>query len=134
MRRRGADRTLRDYDSMLPLDYAEQRGHTSCVKLLQNYHKRPLSATSHVTLTPPTATPTLDEHGHVQLKNPTRQFSLTGESMTSFDRRLPADGEAQSEASMVESTEVGNREEGEGERDQWADSGHVSWQNFFSIV
>ena len=111
---------------MLPLDYAEQRGHTSCVKLLQSYHKRPLSATSQVALTPPTATPTLDEHGHVQLKNPTRRFSLTGESMTSFDRRLPADGQAQSETSMIESAEVENREEGEGEHDQWTNSGQVS--------
>ena len=128
--RRGADRTLRDYDSMLPLDYAEQRGHTNCVKLLQSYHKRPLSAASQVALTPPTATPTLDEHGHVQLKNPTRRFSLTGESMTSFDRRLPADGQAQSETSMVESAEVENREEGEGEHDQWANSGQVSLKKF----
>ena len=125
--RRGADRTLRDYDNMLPFDYAEQRGHINCVNLLQKYHKRPLSATSQVALTPPTATPTLDEHGHVQLKNPTRRFSLTGESMTSFDRdRLPADGQAQSETSMVENTEVEDRGEGEGEHDQWGNSGQVS--------
>ena len=119
---------------MLPFDYAEQRGHTECVKLLQSYgHKRPLSAASQVTLmiSPPTATPTLDEHGHVHLKNPTRRFSLSGESMTSFDHRLPADGQAaQSEASdsVVENIQVEEREEGEGEREltQWASSGQVS--------
>ena len=112
---------------MLPLDYAEQRGHNECVKLLQNYgHRRPLSAASQVALTPPTTTPTLDEHGHVRLKNPTRRFSLTGESMTSFDHRLPADGQAQSETSVVENAEVENREDGEGEQNQWAYSGEVS--------
>ena len=112
---------------MLPVDYAEQRGHTNCVKLLQSYgHKRPLSAVSQVALIPPTATPTLDEHGHVQLKNPTRRFSLSGDSVTSFDHRLPADGQAQSETSMVETAEIENREEGEGEHDHWANSGQVS--------
>jgi hypothetical protein len=112
---------------MLPLDYAEQRDHTNCVNLLQNYHKRPLSASSQVTLTPPMATPTLDEHGHVQLKNPTRRFSLTSDSMTSFDRRLPADGQAQSETSMVENTNsVEDRGDGEGEHDHWANSQQVS--------
>ena len=116
---------------MLPIDYAEQRGHTNCVKLLQSYgHKRPLSAASQVALTPPTATPTLDEHGHVQLKNPTRRFSLSGESMTLFDRRLPADGQAQSETSVVENAEVENREEGEGEHDQWANSRQVCLKFF----
>ena len=123
--RRGADRTIRDYEDMLPIDYAEQRGHTECTKLLQNYgHRRPLSAVSHAALPPPTATPTLDEHGHIQLKNPTRRFSLSGESLTSFERRLPADGTEDNgrEAEPVQlqtQTSVDNevicREEGEGQ-------------------
>lgn len=89
---------------------------------------------SHVTLTPPTTTPTLDEHGHVQLKNPIRRFSLSGESMTSFDHRLPADGQAQSEDGgcegedqlaqrqiSIESPSVEQREGGEGKQTQWAE-------------
>ena len=135
--RRGADRSMRDSEDMLPLDYAEQKGHNDCIKLLQTYGlRRPLSAVSHVTLPLAAATPTVDEHGHVQLKNPTRQFSLSGESLTSFDHRLPADGQAQSEDGGMEETErsrqlmtqtstetgVGHREEGEGEQNQWAES------------
>lgn len=134
--RRGADRTIRDYEDMLPRDYAEQRGHTECVKLLQNYgHRRPLSAASHVGLPPPTTTPTLDEHGHIMLKNPTRRFSLSGESMTSFEHRLPADGQAQTEGGGEELERSGGlttqssiehdarrREAGEGGHTYWADS------------
>ena len=120
---------------MLPLNYAEQRGHTECIKLLQNYgHRRPVSAVSHVALPPPTTTPTLDEHGHIQLRNPTRRFSLSGESLTSFDRRLPADGQAQMDDNVFEveqhrlqmqmsvSDEVDYREECEGEQNQWAET------------
>lgn len=124
---------------MLPINYAEQSGHTECVKLLKSYgQRRPLSAVSHVTLPPPTAAPTLDEHGHVQLKNPTRRFSLSGESLTSFDRRLPADGQAQPEGNTWKEEEghpqeqspvgheVEQRGEGEGEHSLWSEMREVN--------
>ena len=111
----------------------DQRGHTECVKLLQNYgHRRPLSAVSHAAVPPPRATPTLDEHGHIQLKNPTRRFSLSGESVTSFEHRLPADGtedsgreteQTQLQLQTSVRDEVEGREEGVGEQNQWTDTG-----------
>lgn len=117
---------------MFPINYAEQRGHTECIKLLQNYgHRRPLSAVSHAAIPPPTAMPTLDEHGHIQLKNPTRRFSLSGESVTSFERRLPADGTEDSGRETEQTRlqpqtsardEVDCREEGVGEQNQSAET------------
>ena len=102
--RRGADRGQRDKSDMTPLHHAQQRGHSECVRILQTYGlRRPLSAismASHVSL-PPTPTPSLDEFGHVALRRPKRAFSLSGSSVSSFDR-LPADGQAHSEASHSE--------------------------------
>lgn len=40
--------------------------------------------------------PSLDEHGHVIFRRFQRQFSLSGDAMSSI-ARLPADGQAQSE-------------------------------------
>ena len=85
---------------MTPLDHAQQRRHTDCIKILQTYGlKRPpsaLSVASQVSLTPTTA-PLVDEHGHVPLRRPKRQFSLSGISVSSINR-LPADGQAHSES------------------------------------
>ena len=87
------------------------------------------------------ATPTLDDHGHVQLKRPKRKFSLSGESVTSFDRQ-PADGQAQEGSSEVhQSVGVDYSEKNKGEQmnhncaegtassvvfnEQWAESRHT---------
>lgn len=80
---------------MTPLDHAQERGHTECVKILQTYGlRRPssaLSIASHVSLPMHGgAPPTLDEQGHVILRRPNPQFSLS-------IGRLPADGEASRE-------------------------------------
>lgn len=102
--RRGADRGQRDCDDMTPLDHAQQRRHTECIRILQTYGlRRPMSAisvTSQVSLGPPTI-PLLDEHGHVPLRRPKRQFSLSGMFISSTVR-LPADGQAHSEDSPLE--------------------------------
>ncbi len=50
---------------------------------------------------PGALTPSLDEFGHVALRRPKRAFSLSGSSVSSFDR-LPADGQAHSECSHDE--------------------------------
>ena len=59
-----------------------------------------ISVTSQVSLGPPTI-PLLDEHGHVPLRRPKRQFSLSG-MFVSSTVRLPADGQAHSEDSPLE--------------------------------
>lgn len=50
---------------------------------------------------PGTPPPSLDEFGHVALRRPKTAFSLSGSSVSSFDR-LPADGQAHSECSHDE--------------------------------
>ena len=114
--RRGADRGQRDCDDMTPLDHAQQQRHTDCIKILQTYGlKRPpsaLSVASQVSLAPTTA-PLVDEHGHVPLRRPKRQFSLSGISVSSINR-LPADGQAHSESPPEEqSLASGGIEEGQ---------------------
>lgn len=117
--RRGADRGQRDNSDCTPLNYAEQRGHMDCIKILQSYGlRRPgsaMSLASHVSVNAAIEPPTLDEHGHVVFRRPGRQFSLFGSSVSSLDR-LPADGQAQPESSMVgehlQDGHVGGEEEG----------------------
>ena len=90
---------------MTPLDYAQQRGHSDCVRILQTYGlRRPLSAVSvhsHAGGLPPSSSQALDEHGHIVQHKPSRRFSLSGVSLSSIDR-LPADGQAQSESTSEE--------------------------------
>ena len=114
--RRGADRGQRDCDDMTPLDRAQQRRHMDCIKILQTYGlKRPpsaLSVASQVSLAPTTA-PLVDKHGHIPLRRPKRQFSLSGISVSSINR-LPADGQAHSESPQEEqSLASGGIEEGQ---------------------
>ena len=117
--RRGADRGQRDCDDMTPLDHAQQRGHTDCIKILQTYGlKRPpsaLSVASQVSLTPTTA-PLVDEHGHVPLRRPKRQFSLSGISVSSINR-LPADGQANSESPPEEQSLASGGGQQQGQED-----------------
>ena len=100
--RRGADRNQKDANNYTPQDYAEQRGHTECVRILTSYNiQRPgsaisLSSGSHVSVSLAAEPPTLDEQGHVIFKRFQRQFSLT-RSISSMDRQ-PADGQAQAES------------------------------------
>lgn len=115
--RRGADRDQRDNSDFTPSDYAVQRGHSDCVKILQSYgHRRPGSATSlasrsNVSITSVRMEPqNLDEHGHVMFHRPNRRFSLSGVSMSSMDR-LPADGQAQSEGTQDGETDERRHEQ-----------------------
>ena len=101
---------------MTPLDHAQQRRHMDCIKILQTYGlKRPpsaLSVASQVSLAPTTA-PLVDKHGHIPLRRPKRQFSLSGISVSSINR-LPADGQAHSESPPEEqSLASGGIEEGQ---------------------
>ena len=104
---------------MTPLDHAQQRRHTDCIKILQTYGlKRPpsaLSVASQVSLAPTTA-PLVDEHGHVPLRRPKRQFSLSGISVSSINR-LPADGQAHSESPPEEQSLASGGMEQQGQED-----------------
>ena len=97
--RRGADRAKKDSEDMTALDYAQQREHSECVRILRTYGlRRPPSALSiasqvSIQAMPP---PTLDEFGHIPPRRPKRRFSLTSASVSSIDR-LPADGQAHSD-------------------------------------
>lgn len=75
-----------------------------------------LSSSSRVSVNITTDPPTLDEHGHVVFKRFQRQFSLSGNSVSSMDR-LPADGQAQSETPSEE-----GQGEGGGAREQTQES------------
>ena len=112
--RRGVDRSLKDSDGLTAVEHAEVRGHSECAHILHNYGlRRPSSALSlasqvhwspdnHMILFRLTnidilqvsvhaAQPlSLDEHGHVSLSLPHRQFSLSCSSLP----RPPADGQA----------------------------------------
>lgn len=57
------------------------------------------------------STLSLDDHGHVQLKRPKRKFSLSGESVTSFTDRQPADGQAQETRSEENQPSVNDHED-----------------------
>ena len=78
----GANKDLRDIYNSTPIDYAIERGHDECVAILQS---KPILTNNSAAV--------LDVHGHVQIKIPKRNFSLT----ETFIDRLPADGQAQSE-------------------------------------
>lgn len=121
MSRRGADRGQRDSNDCTPLDYAEQRGYTDCIRVLRSYGiQRPSSArsfASHASVNAATDPPTLDEQGHVIFRKPRRNFSLSESSRD----RLPADGQAQTEDQQSrDQVESGRQEEGreQGESDE----------------
>ena len=127
--RRGADRGQRDSSDHTPLDYAEQRGHMDCVRILRSYGlQRPSSAmslASRVSVSMATDPPILDDQGHVVFRRFSRQFSLSSRdpvvasSSSSMDR-LPADGQAQSESP---DGEVRVQEGREGEEGAWEQRG-----------
>lgn len=108
---------------MSPLDHSQQRGHGDCVKILQTYGlRRPgsaLSIASHVSIPTHAGQPlSLDEQGHVILRQPNRRFSFSADSVTLMDR-LPADGQACSEERQDED------KEGEQETDRSASLTHL---------
>ena len=106
--RRGADRARRDSEDMTALDYAQQREHSECVRILRTYGlRRPpsaLSIASQVSIQA-MAPPALDEFGHIPPRRPKRRFSLSGASVSSIDR-LPADGQAHSDGYPEEQGET----------------------------
>lgn len=115
--RRGADRGQQDINDNTALHYAEQRGHTDCVRILKSYglqrHGSAMSLASRVSVSMAADPPALDEQGHVIFRMFSRQFSLSRESSTaaaaassSSMNRLPADGQAQSESPVGDQEEV----------------------------
>lgn len=111
--RRGADREQRDNNGCSPLDYAEQRGNTDCVRILCSYGlQRVGSATSlasHVSVNFTPGPPSmLDDHGHVIFKRFQRQ--------TSFSNRPQADSQAQSPSAGEQQESPQIRRSGSGSR------------------
>uniref|UniRef100_A0A1X7TX49 Uncharacterized protein n=1 Tax=Amphimedon queenslandica TaxID=400682 RepID=A0A1X7TX49_AMPQE len=103
-KRQGADRGQRDASDMTPLDHANQRNHTECIKLLESYgwlrQSSSWSIASQFSIHPPTP-PELDEHGHVPMKRPSsstdQQLPQDIGQMNPADHcRYPADGHSNS--------------------------------------
>ena len=97
--RRGADRGHRDNNGCSPLDYAEQRGHTECVRILYSYGLQRVgssaSLASHVSVNFTPGPPSmLDEHGHIIFKRFQRQTSISNPTQADNQAQSPA-GEQQ---------------------------------------